>query len=614
MNAPKRIALIGHRGVGKTTFLTRVERAYRSLARHVLVFDLDREIERATGRSVSSIFHDDGEAAFRRLELETFYSLARANEKSTDDVFVALGAGFDVARLPFAWKTIWIRRPSDEAGRVFTDRPRLEARLTPLDEFRTRYLARTPRYASRADAVLILDEGIEDADDVAERAYILDTIKRIDGALTVTGENVSRGFESWIRTRVAWGVRWFELRDDLLSEADIERAIAALPRDRVLVSFRDVAREAHTKNLVRDALAFDWPVERGEAPGDLPSPRYLSLHERLTSLEDALARLTQMSPSSAAGSGGLQLKAALPVNDFSELIVGHRWQQADPTRRIFLPMSSDGRWAWYRLLRSREESLNFFRESSGSASDQPPLLQWIRRACQSSSRFAAVLGDPVAHSRTPMEQAAFFAEREMSVFAIRVTESEWPIAIPFLASLGLRAAAVTAPLKNLAFESVPATDDVTKHLRAVNTLTFDERGAIAGTNTDLVGLKSAVEFHAKEISGKTVAVWGGGGTLDVLKSVFSGADFYSVRSGRLRSEENHEPRSPEIVIWAAKPGQSAPPSSWTPTLVFDLNYADSSPAREYALAVGATYISGLAMFRAQARAQREFWTRLGVTS
>src|SRR6185437_7380362 len=95
-------------------------------------------------------------------------------------------------------------------------------------------------------------------------------------------------------------------------------------------------------------------------------------------------------------------KLSIPIHSFAELEEGHAWAAADPERRAFLPSSDDGRWQWYRLQHRSRSGLAFFREGDGSSADQPVLLDWARHKRPGLS-FAAVLGDPVAFSRTPAE-------------------------------------------------------------------------------------------------------------------------------------------------------------------------------------------------------------------
>jgi shikimate 5-dehydrogenase/shikimate kinase len=603
----KKIAIVGHRGTGKTSFLHRFENAYRSEGRKLRPFDLDQEIEQNAGRSIHEIFQSDGEAVFRRLEREAFKKIEDelSHSHSESDVVVVCGAGFDPSLIGQDWHVLWLRRVTDRQGRIFTNRPRLNAKTSPLDEFLERFERREKLYAERADETLWLDEGIEEVEDPAETEFILGTPSDVGGAITLLPQHFSNHFESWVTQRAQWGINWFELRDDLLTPEQFKLALEHIPAERALLSFRDPEREGQTAGWIdRLGLHYDWPVERGECP--FGNPRYLSLHDRGDgSLEDAFKKFPHEVPP------GTQLKAALPIRSLKELETAHRWQMANGAQRIFLPMSENGRWDWYRLLRQRDYSLNFVRESQGSSGDQPTLLKWLRRRFVSGPYFAAVLGDPVSHSRTPMEHASYFRALNASVFGIQLPENEATSeALGFLRELGLRWAAVTAPLKHFAFEVCAGLSDRAEELRSVNTLIFDQkRGVWAGTNTDFDGFREAVHSVEKEL-GAPIAVWGGGGTLEVVKRVLKHADLFSARTGEVRDGTTTSDYQPHAVIWAVGRSREVkmPPHSWKPKLVLDLNYSDDSPGREYALEVGARYVSGLTMFHAQAAIQRSFWT------
>lgn len=65
MASPPRIVLVGLPGAGKSTVGPMVADALGWA-----FVDLDREIERVTGRSIPEVFAHEGEAAFRQLERE----------------------------------------------------------------------------------------------------------------------------------------------------------------------------------------------------------------------------------------------------------------------------------------------------------------------------------------------------------------------------------------------------------------------------------------------------------------------------------------------------------------------------------------------------------------
>jgi shikimate 5-dehydrogenase len=280
------------------------------------------------------------------------------------------------------------------------------------------------------------------------------------------------------------------------------------------------------------------------------------------------------------------------------------------------------RWSWYRLLTGSTVSLNFIREDEGSGADQPTLLQWVnRRQIESLTssgepvRFAAVLGDPVLQSRSPMEHFDFFAARKASIFSIPMTESDvCSGACDFLRSLGMQWAAVTSPLKEAVFAICGERDEISQSLYSVNTLSLKtDSFTWRGSNTDREGFAQVIsDICAVQGLGET-AVWGGGGTLAVIKMVLPDSEFFSARTGenRVQARVSAKDFCPQTVVWAVGRSREAtqqPPVSWRPHLVIDLNYSDDSPGREFAAERGCRYISGLAMFRYQAQAQRLIWS------
>lgn len=83
MNNSRPIALIGYRGTGKTTIA-------QELARRMAWdwVDADVEAELRAGKSIAAIFADDGELAFRDLEVEVVADLCQR-----DRAVLALGGG-----------------------------------------------------------------------------------------------------------------------------------------------------------------------------------------------------------------------------------------------------------------------------------------------------------------------------------------------------------------------------------------------------------------------------------------------------------------------------------------------------------------------------------------
>jgi 3-phosphoshikimate 1-carboxyvinyltransferase len=588
-------ALIGHRGAGKSTLLGDLSNAAE-------VFDLDELISAATGRDLAGIFAEQGESAFRDHEqraLAQFMApelLADAHRPRV----IAVGAGADLAALA-GTPTIWLRRDSDASGRVLLERPQWSKGEDPLQAFRQRYAARELAYAAAAWETFTLSEGSETSPRLRAFAaqFVEGAALDVGGTLTLLPENfgdVTR-WQHFASRRARWNLDFVELRDDLLGAEALPLARDAFGTAKLLLS----QRRAQTWLPLDDAdlradAVWDFDVDL-ELPSLLPRRFVRSLHEAHSGedLAESLARLEKL------GASAHWLKAAPIVRNWRELRLGHEWQAREPARRSFLPRSQAGApsWAWYRLLRKGQQGLDFFREGAGSATDQPTLLERLSMPAR-PERFAAVLGSPVSHSRSPAEHGAGFV-------AIDLEAKDWSEeTLAFLVELGLRDAAVTAPLKRQAWGLASRRSSVCEELGVANTLAWRE-GLWHADNTDLEGFRGL--WHSLAIDpGASVLVWGGGGTLPLLRRDLPRASFYSVRSGAPR-EGSVSLSSVEVLVWAAGHDASGPPSfTQGPKLVVDLNYRADSAARVYAQRLGAQYVSGLVMFHRQAEAQRRFWS------
>lgn len=105
-----KIALIGFMGCGKTCvgglLASRISSPF---------LDLDEEIERTEGRSITDIFTSEGESAFRRMESDALASVARRK----GDLVLSCGGGVVLAAsnrqtLAREYLTIWIDVPLEE--------------------------------------------------------------------------------------------------------------------------------------------------------------------------------------------------------------------------------------------------------------------------------------------------------------------------------------------------------------------------------------------------------------------------------------------------------------------------------------------------------------------
>ncbi len=593
--------IVGHRGVGKSEFLKRIASYHQEIGLPCRTYDLDSEISLNAGMPITEIFEKFGEEHFRALEQSVLHRLVNELEPNLTPAYIALGAGYQ-GDLPMGAKVIWLRRRTDSDGRIFTDRPRLHPEMSPLDEYSERYLARAARYRHWHTKQITMMEGATQINE-AEKALLSLKPANIEASVSLLPEHFQNEFrlEDFIADKLLLGVRYFELRDDLLSATQMDRMCGEIPPEKIIISFRTRDSKSAPSKWWSNHL-YDWALELGPCP--FGKPKVLSLHhrEKHEGVREAIDRLMQHQAD--------HYKLAIPIDSVMELWAGHAWYIEDPQHRSFLPMSGDGKWYWYRCLRGSEMRLNFVTDGEGTSFDQPTLQQWMAtQAARGQGEFAAVLGHPVRHSRTPTEQAEFFKDLHMPVLAVDMSEEDCSeLGLGVLRRLGLRAAAVTAPLKRKVAAFCEAFDGPSFELKAVNTLWWDEAlQGWSGANTDVRALEKILHEMALP---SNVVVWGGGGTRSTLMRLLPKARFFRARSGEELFDMPLE-QGPDLVIWAVgrdrQQGCVWPSTDWRPLMILDLNYTENSPGREYALKVGATYLSGLDMFREQARFQREFW-------
>jgi shikimate kinase len=150
------LVLIGYRGAGKSTVGRMVAQGLS-----LPFVDADLEIEARAGRSISAIFSESGEPAFRDWEERTLAELTA----EMPGAVLATGGGAILResnrrRLRDFGFIVWLTAPPDVLverlaadHRTLHGRPALSSAGT-LDEIREILEVRTPLYRNLADAVI----------------------------------------------------------------------------------------------------------------------------------------------------------------------------------------------------------------------------------------------------------------------------------------------------------------------------------------------------------------------------------------------------------------------------------------------------------------------------
>ena len=133
-----------------------------------------------------------------------------------------------------------------------------------------------------------------------------------------------------------------------------------------------------------------------------------------------------------------------------------------------------------------------------------------------SQQKYAVIGNPIAHSKSPMIHQLFAHQTGESIMyegLLSPLDAFKETIQAFRAGGGL-GANVTVPFKQEAWELSDELSDYAKRAGAVNTLVFRQDGSIYGANTDGIGLvRDLVENHQSTLQGKRILILGAGGAV-----------------------------------------------------------------------------------------------------
>lgn len=126
----------------------------------------------------------------------------------------------------------------------------------------------------------------------------------------------------------------------------------------------------------------------------------------------------------------------------------------------------------------------------------------------------AVIGNPIAHSKSPAIHAAFAAQTGEPIEYGRILGDPDDFAgnVRHFVAEGGRGLNVTVPFKTAAFELLDDLSEQARAAGAVNTLIVRDGGLLRGDNTDGIGLlRDLTENHGFALTGKRVLLLGAGG-------------------------------------------------------------------------------------------------------
>jgi shikimate dehydrogenase len=258
-----------------------------------------------------------------------------------------------------------------------------------------------------------------------------------------------------------------------------------------------------------------------------------------------------------------------------------------------------------------------------------------------ASRVVGVIGDPIAHSLSPLlHNAAFDAlGLDWVSLAFAVPAGRADAALTGMRALGLAGLSVTMPHKEQAFGCVDEPTAVARRLGAVNCVTRrDADGALVGDSTDGPGFLAALERAAGfDPRGRRCLVVGAGGAaravvlalaeagaaeVVVVNRTPARAEVAAALAGAVgRVGSGADVAHAELVVQATPVGMAALRAAGAEALAFDpdglhpgqvvtdLVYLPAeTPVLAAARARGATVVGGLGMLVHQAAMALGRWT------
>jgi shikimate dehydrogenase len=126
----------------------------------------------------------------------------------------------------------------------------------------------------------------------------------------------------------------------------------------------------------------------------------------------------------------------------------------------------------------------------------------------------AVMGNPIAHSKSPLIHRLFAEQtgQQLQYDALLVQKDAFAQAIAVFFIRGGKGLNVTVPFKQEAWEIADELSERARLAGAVNTLMMDEQGSLFGDNTDGIGLiRDLTQNIGFVIEGRHVLMLGAGG-------------------------------------------------------------------------------------------------------
>jgi 3-dehydroquinate dehydratase/shikimate dehydrogenase len=384
---------------------------------------------------------------------------------------------------------------------------------------------------------------------------------------------------------------------------------------------------ASAAELGAEYVDVEWDAagELGRLPGSTTVVVSRHLREGSgTDLDEAFASL-------AAVPGAAIQKLAVPVADARDALA--LLERAARERRPTIAVGLGPRGVATRLLAGLAGApFTYAAADPGrpATPGQPPLFVMggllARRRVTRGTRALGVLGNPLAHSRSPVVMNGCFATLAIdAVYTWLETDDPGAVLRHVRADPAWVGLSVTAPHKGRVATLCDRLEPTTRAIGAVNTVLRRGDGTLEGTNTDAPAAVAALASSGLGLAGLPIDLLGAGGAAracaHALKEAGARVTLYNRTEARGREVARalgvafggapaaaRATGSPRAVVNATSASPVSREAFDEKTVAFDLVYVPAeTPFLALARERGAATVSGVEHFAHQAWLQLEQW-------
>jgi len=392
-----------------------------------------------------------------------------------------------------------------------------------------------------------------------------------------------------------------------------------LEEDRPLLEVRRAAEAVGTE-IIRSKHDFSYDLLSGPVP---------TLAKLISGL-GAEGSIPKVAANCANNAALLNLaRAALATETIDRKILIAMGEYGSPSRILSQRLGS--LWTYASPIKLK---------GAGAGQIQPKTLEEIYRfrEIDSSTPLFAVVGNPIAHSKSPVIHNQWLQGMGMKGSYIPIRTDNLAVTLEICDIWGISGLSVTTPHKRMALSLADLASDLAREIGSANTL-IRFPGGWRAENTDAKGFLQSLKegiSPGKKLPGRRALIIGAGGSARAVVHALCSAGMKLIVLNRsvLKAQSLAEEFGAEwgpldrkvlpklasgVFLAVQTTSLGMPPNEkidpvpwWNPvgcSLVYDVVYeADETPFLKRARAAGCQTINGLAMLKAQARLQFKLFT------